>query len=165
MDRLRTYKLLNSNFGCENYLHCIKNKAFRSVMSRFRGELLRLKCNEGRYNGIPFDERVCPLCEGGIETEYHFLLICPNLSHKGSKYILSIWYTFSSTEKFVQLCTTTNKQVINNMSRYIFSAMKFREKKQCYISINLYIVTPLNIDNVMYICNFGQCPMLLKNKL
>ena len=132
-------------------------------MSRFRGGLLRLNCNEGRYNGIPFDERVCPLCEGGIETEYHFLLICPNLAHIRSKYISAVWYTFPSTEKFIQLCTTTNSQVINNMSRYIFSAMKFR-KKQCYISINLYIDTPLNIDNVMYICNFGQWPMLLKNK-
>ena len=32
MDRLRTYKLLKSNFGCESYLYCIKN-VFRSVMS------------------------------------------------------------------------------------------------------------------------------------
>ena len=72
MDILRTYKLLNSNFGCESYLHCIKNKVFRSVMSTFRGGLLRLKSNEGHYNGIPFDERVCPLCEGGIEAENIF---------------------------------------------------------------------------------------------
>ena len=27
------------------------------------------------YNGIPMDERVCPLCEGCIETQYHFLLV------------------------------------------------------------------------------------------
>ena len=96
-------------------------------MSRFRGGLLRQKCNEGRYNGIPFDERVCPLCEGGIETEYHFLLICPNSAHIRSKYIPSIWDTFPPPEKFVQLYTNTNSQVINNISKYIFFAMKFRK--------------------------------------
>ena len=35
-------------------------------MSRFSGGLLRLNCNDSGYKGILFDERVCPLCKGGI---------------------------------------------------------------------------------------------------
>ena len=77
MDRLRTYKLLKTNFGCENYLFLVKNKMFRTALVRFRGSLPKLECNEGRYRNVPLNERVCPLCHTDIETEYHFLLICP----------------------------------------------------------------------------------------
>ena len=52
---------------------------FRTAYSRFRGGLLSLACNEGRYNNNTFVERVCLLCKRGIETEFDFLLVCPNL--------------------------------------------------------------------------------------
>ena len=87
MDKLRTYKLLKPNFGCEEYMFCIVNRMFRTAFSRFRGGLLALACNEGRYNNTPFAKRLCPLCKSDIETEYHFLLVCPNLRQIRSKYI------------------------------------------------------------------------------
>ena len=101
---------------------------FRTAFSRFRGGLLKLECNEGRYNNIPFNERLCPLCKSDVETEYHFLLVCPNLSQTRSKYISLIWYTYPSINKFIQQCTSKNKGIINNISRYIFSATKFRKQ-------------------------------------
>ena len=36
MNKLRTYKLLKLNFGCEEYMFCIVNKMFRTAHSRFR---------------------------------------------------------------------------------------------------------------------------------
>ena len=60
MDKLRTYKLLIHYFGCEEYMFCIVNRMFRTAFSRFRGGLLALACNEGRYNNTPFAERLCP---------------------------------------------------------------------------------------------------------
>ena len=90
MDKLRTYKLLKANFGCEAYMLCIVNKMFRTAYSRFRGGFLSLACNECRYNNTPFVERLCPFCKSDIETEFHFLQVCPNLSQIRSKYISNI---------------------------------------------------------------------------
>lgn len=128
MDRLRTYKILKNNFQCENYLFMVKHRMFRTALVKFRGSLLKLECNEGRYRNIPFNERLCPLCHTDIETEYHFLLVCPSLNQLRTKYISSIWYTYPSEEKFVQLCTSQNRYIVNNISRYIFSAMKQRNQ-------------------------------------
>ena len=106
MDKLRTYKLLKLNFGCEDYMFCIANRMFRTAFSRFRGGLLKLECNGGRYNNIPFNEMLCPLCKSDVETEFHFLLVCTNVSQTRSKYISFIWYTYPSINKFIQLCTS-----------------------------------------------------------
>ena len=127
MDKLRTYRLLKHDFGCEEYMFCITNRSFRTVFSKLRGGFLRIACNEGRYNNRSFDERLCPLCKTDIETEYHFLLVCPNLSHIRSKYISFIWYTYPSENKFIQLCMSKNKGIINNISRYVYNAMKYRK--------------------------------------
>ena len=127
MDKLRTYRLLKHDFGCEECMFCITNRSFRTVFSKLRGDFLRIACNKGRYNNRSFDERLCPLCKTDIETEYHFLLVCPNLSHIRSKYISFIWYTYPSENKFIQLCMSKNKAIINNISRYVYNAMKYRK--------------------------------------
>ena len=69
----------------------IVNEMFRTSYSRFRGGLLSLVCNEGRYDNTPFVERLCPLCKNGIETplrdlfrvysnrcEFHFFQVYVN---------------------------------------------------------------------------------------
>ena len=105
MDKLRTYRLLKLNGGCHDHIFCVANRMFKTAFSRFRGGLLKLECNEGRYNNIPFSERICPLCNSDIQTEYHCLLVCPSLSQIRSKYSSFIWYTYPSINKFIQLCT------------------------------------------------------------
>ena len=125
MDDLKTYKLLKLNFG-EDYMFCVINRISRTAFSTFRGGLPKLECYDGRCNN-PFNERICPLCKNDIEIKYHFLLVCPNLSQIRSKYISFIWCTYPSINKFIQLYTSNNKGIITNISRYIFTAMKFRK--------------------------------------
>ena len=50
MDRLRTYKILKTTFGCEQYVFAVKNKLYSTAMSKLRGGLLKIGCNEGRYS-------------------------------------------------------------------------------------------------------------------
>ena len=126
MDRLRTYKILKTNFGCERYLFSIKNKLCRTAMPNFRGCLLRIKCNEGRNNRTPLNERFCLLCYQDVDTEYHFLLVCRALSHIRLKYISPIWFTYPSVDKYVQLYTSKSTNIINVMARYIVAAITFR---------------------------------------
>ena len=118
MDRLRTYKILKTNFGCEQYLFSVKNKLCRTTLTKFRGGLLRISCNEGRYNRTPLNERFCLLCNQDVDTEFHFLLVCRALSHIRLKYISLIWFTYPAVDKFVQLCTSKSTNIINAISRY-----------------------------------------------
>ena len=54
MDRLRTYKILKVRFGTECYLFNMKNRVLRILFTKFRGGLLKLEGNVGRYTSIPF---------------------------------------------------------------------------------------------------------------
>ena len=128
MDRLRTYKILTTSFGTGSYLFNVKNRVFRTLFTKFRGGLLKLECNVGRYNNIPFQERLCPLyvCHSDVETEFHLLLVCPGLVPVRTKYFSAIWYTYPSMDKFVQLCNSTNVNTTLNIGRFILSALKVR---------------------------------------
>ena len=126
MDRLRTYKILKVRFGTESYLFNIKNTILRTLFSKFRGGLLKLEGNMGRYPRVPFDTRLCPLCHSDVETEFHFLMICPCLMTVRRKYLTAIWYMYPSINKFVQLCNSSNPNTVTSIARYILCAMKVR---------------------------------------
>ena len=126
MDRLRTYKILKVRFGTESYLFNMKNRVLRTLFTKFRGGLLKLEGNVGRYTSIPFQDRLCPLCHSDIETEFHFLMVCPCLMTVRMKYFSAIWYTYPSIDKFIQLCNSQNLNTILNIGRYILCALKAR---------------------------------------
>ena len=53
-----------------------------------RGGLLRIAINEGRWRGIPLEQRICPLCNSGaIEDECHILYNC--IAWNGFRPVLS----------------------------------------------------------------------------
>ena len=74
MDRLRTYKILKTNFGCERYLKEMSISNYKQVLVEFRGGLLDLRANSGRFENILLEDRICILCNREVETEYHFFL-------------------------------------------------------------------------------------------
>ena len=76
MDRLRTYKILKVKFGTESYLFKMKNRVLRTLFTKFRGGLLKLEGNVGRYTSIPFQDRLCPLWaytsySGSLKPKYY----------------------------------------------------------------------------------------------
>ena len=36
-----------------------------------------IRIETGRYEGLPENERICPVCENIVEDEYHVLCQCP----------------------------------------------------------------------------------------
>jgi hypothetical protein len=42
---------------------------------------------KGRHFGIKREFRDCPYCDGCVEDEYHFMLLCPLYSNIRCKYI------------------------------------------------------------------------------
>ena len=127
MNKLRTYNLLKEDLVCEYYLNEIDINLYRKVMTQFRGGLLDLRAQTGRYEKISYEERICPLCNDGIENEYHFLLECCQYKLIRKLYIPKYYYTYPTLFKFKEILTKKNKTIILNVCKFIVAAMKQRE--------------------------------------
>ena len=75
--KLRTYATFKKSIGYGTYLSHIKNATRRRRISKFRLSNHALIIETGRHNRIPKELRFCPLCTNSVETEVHFLLLCP----------------------------------------------------------------------------------------
>ena len=56
-------------------------------ISVFEGFMFRISnsnlfIEEGRFNKTPLENRLCPLCNAGIEDEMHFILKCVKLDEE-----------------------------------------------------------------------------------
>ena len=100
MSRLRTYRILKDRFCYETYLNDNLITLYKQMLVKFRGGLLELRANTGRFESIPFNERICQVCNSDIETEFHFLLICPYFDHLRQEFISSYFYMHPSEVKF-----------------------------------------------------------------
>ena len=75
--KLRTYSLIKTKVGLENYLEIIKNVSIRTQFTKFRISDHNLEIEKGRHRGLSADQRFCPFCKYKVENEIHFLLECP----------------------------------------------------------------------------------------
>ena len=77
-NKLRTYRLFKCSFEPEKYLMLNMSTRLRSAMARFRCGVAPIRIELGRYEGLPEEERICPVCEvGEVESEEHTLIRCP----------------------------------------------------------------------------------------
>ncbi len=81
--KLRTYKTFKSELIPEDYVLRLMSRYHRSTFAKFRCGILPLNIEVGRYRGVKLENRTCPLCKNGVETEIHFLLEC-NQYDRGS---------------------------------------------------------------------------------
>ena len=76
--KLQYYRSFKSYFEHEKYLDCVNNNNYRITMTRLRCSSHHLLIEEGRYNNILRENKICKMCNWNvIENEYHFILICP----------------------------------------------------------------------------------------
>ena len=76
-NKLRTYRMVKTEFKTEAYVKCILGRQQRSALARFRCGTAAIRIETGRYEGLPENERICPVCENVVEDEYHVLCQCP----------------------------------------------------------------------------------------
>ncbi len=74
--KLRTYKIFKSKLVPEDYVLRLMSRFQRSTFAKFRCGVLPLNLEVGRYRGIKIENRICPLCKHGVETETQFLFEC-----------------------------------------------------------------------------------------
>ena len=70
--KLRTYIQFKSEIDTEEYVLSFLPKGCRSVYAKLRCEILPLRIETGRYDGVALENRSCEFCsENVLEDEYH----------------------------------------------------------------------------------------------
>ena len=126
---LITYSRFKHTFNLEKYLDSIHDKKLKIAMNRFRLSSHRLEIERGRYRNIQRSDRKCKFCiQDAIENEYHFLLACPQYLDIRRKYLRRYYWSWPTLNKFDTLMTSTNKNEILNLSKFVYYATKLRNE-------------------------------------
>ena len=123
--KLCTYALFKKEFKFESYLDLPIERARLCLLTRFRLSSHKLRVETGRYEKpyLPRENRICLMCENGIEDEQHFILKCPYYKNERSnlKLSLEISRLDSSQNAFVKIMSCND---LNNT----LPVIKFLEK-------------------------------------
>ena len=126
--RLASYCIHKHDFHFEKYLNCIQINKYRIALTKFRVSSHDLAVETGRYTNVAVDDRKCQQCSMNVlEDEYHFLLVCPKYRNLRINYLKPYFCHWPSLNKFDSLMSSTSVDTINNLSKYIYSAMKMRQ--------------------------------------
>ena len=85
--KLRTYKTYKQSVNNELYVCMNMSRYHRSLLACLRSCTLTLMVETGRYHSIPYDEKICKLCNTNeVEDEAHLVFTCP--------YYATYWVNF-----------------------------------------------------------------------
>ena len=86
--KLRTYGLFKTQFGKESYITYNLSRKQRSMVAQIRFGILPLQIETDRFRNIALQQRICRLCNLGlVESEIHFLFVCPMYKHQRLQWI------------------------------------------------------------------------------
>ena len=128
LDTSKLYYYVNftQTYEVEKYISAIDVSKFRKSIVNLRSSSHCLMVEKGRHHGISREFRNCPFCEGLLEDEYHFLLICPLYDLLRLMYIPEYFIKNPSVDEFARLMSSQHETVIRNTAMYIFYAFKER---------------------------------------
>ena len=126
MPKLRTYKLLKTEFCTEPYVKKFLSRKQRSSIARIRCGTLPLEVERGRYRNIPADRRICKVCNSNVtEDEIHFLFLCNRYSVRRNELrreLISV--DFDSPEETLKELLISNPKTLAN---FIIDCLKIRQ--------------------------------------
>ena len=77
LNKLRTYRTFKQDFVTEQYVFRPMPRSHRSALARFRCGVAPIRIETGRYERLPLEERLCPVCdENSVESEFHVIMQC-----------------------------------------------------------------------------------------
>ena len=120
-NKLRFYCLFKNYFGIEPYLDNINNFQLRKTLTKFRCSDHNLEIERGRHKKLKCEDRICRLCNSGIETELHFLQDCPKYDSLRNRY-------FGNTKpiNFLHVIQSKDKVSAFKVANFIIKANKLR---------------------------------------
>ena len=123
---LRLYRLLKFDLEYKPYLNLNLSKTVKNMYSRIRCGLLKVGVNTGRWEGVPYLERICTFCNMNvIEDEIHFVFACPVWS--GFRTQLSS-YNFFRANNCERVFCSDDPRFIRDLCSFVSRALAFREE-------------------------------------
>ena len=110
--KLRTYSLIKSTFQREDYLVQIRNTRHRQTLTKLRLSNHKLRIETGRHKKLPPVDRICEICNCGVEDEIHFLVKCPQYDPLRESLLTTCmelrpqFEFYTDQEKFIYMMTT-----------------------------------------------------------
>jgi hypothetical protein len=133
-NKLRTYSTFKRQYKLEPYLQCIKKKAHRISLCRFRTSTHTLRVEQGRYQSLNLVDRTCIYCSLNVlEDEIHFLLECPLYATERNALLNNIFHKYPNIStlqldmQFIWLLSAEDKYVCSEIARFIHQG--FAERK------------------------------------
>ena len=125
--RLDYYRQFKTSFIQESYLGVIKNDTYRKALARFRCSSHNLEIETGRHRNIARSDRICTKCNlNQVESEFHFLLVCPLYRELRTRFFNRYFYTWPNIMKFKELMSSSQKPVIVKLAKFIHHATRIR---------------------------------------
>ena len=121
-NKLRFYSHFKTSFEREPYLDSVNNFYIRKNISKFRCSDHTLEIESGRHKKMNVNERICKVCNTGIETEMHFLAICPLYEPLRNRYL-----KIKHENDFINLLKCADKVTAFKIGNYIMKALKLRK--------------------------------------
>ncbi|MEW8544944.1 MAG: reverse transcriptase family protein [Candidatus Thiodiazotropha sp.] len=126
--KARYYRYFIDALKTPNYIHYNIPLKFRIALSRLRCSVHSLRVETGRHNNIPYEERLCILCNRhAVEDELHFVLFCPAYSHLRLLYLPQLIDTYSDVTTFNNLMNSSQLETLN-LSKFVYYAFKHRNE-------------------------------------
>jgi hypothetical protein len=127
--KLSVYKHIKSSYSHERYLDILCIRKYRHCYSQFRSGYHELEIEKGRYSNIPIHERICKVCNSKqVETEYHFVFICPMFKDLRARFIPRKFLINPNVMKLHILMSSRNETYIKDLASYIYLAFVRRKE-------------------------------------
>ena len=163
--KLSTYKILKTQFRFEKYLSCIYIEKHRVALFRLRCCAHKLMIEEGRYRNTDWNLRICQFCHmNSVETEYHFLLVCPAYCEIRNSCLPAYYCRWPTIHKFVQIMTNYQNGLVQRLAKYVYLAFKHRNSFLNWLSCIgiFYSISPLCLLQISLCCGcMSHCCSIL----
>ncbi len=128
--KLTTYSKFKHTITREKYLDVVKENYLKRSLAQLRTSSHQLAIETGRYSNTPQNKRLCNFCNmNAVESEYHFLLVCPKYKDLRKKFFKAYFCRWPTVNKFIALINSESKIVLNNLAKFIFFANKVRTQQ------------------------------------
>lgn len=123
---LRTYRTIKQDLQLEPYLKLNLHKNILNRLARLRGGLLRIGVNTGRWENVPYLNRLCKFCNSNvIDDENHFIFHCTATSTFRHNLMQ---YQIFHEHNLKRLFKVVKRDLSKDLSLYIETSLNYRQE-------------------------------------
>lgn len=157
-ERYSLFATFKNQLKLSSFLTEIKNIQARALISRIRLGVSRLNTHRNRFvkNGT-VDDFACPACGYEVESEIHFILVCPAYDDIRNQFIAQKYFNCPSQFKLTMLLASESKSVMSGLGHFLvkaFDARSYTLCDQCCVYDAAFAI------NVVLMCIPGGSPLI-----